>query len=392
MINDKLLKLNHDTNNFFGTIIVIIAFVINPFLSLLISIYFSFTQKSDYFNFILIINVSLFLGLLNSTKLLDSDLINYHLFFTKVPQYSFSDFLQNENKDYLFFAYTYIFYFLSGGSWEIYLTISTAISYYLILKSNFIIAKTYNSSNYLITYLIIIIGFLYPLFIHSAHLFRNFLAASFVFYFLINYYVLNKRKFWLILVAFLTHASSWVFAIILILPNKHLNEKFKTRFIVLLFSLILFNYFNLDFIFQSNQALRIAEEVASESVFNIDRYSYFVVILFLMLFTYEKTKTIKHKYNINLYSLVVLFIIVIAVLFLYVGGSVIYHRYLLYSVMLSTIYLSIFIIAKKRKIAPIIAALLTILNLVAFSQNYQYGAWKYADFTSIISNFLFSYF
>ena len=68
MINDKVFKSNPDKNKFFGTIIVILAFVINPFLSLLISVFFSFTQKSDYFNLLLIINVSLFLGLLNSTK------------------------------------------------------------------------------------------------------------------------------------------------------------------------------------------------------------------------------------------------------------------------------------------------------------------------------------
>ena len=391
MINDKVFKSNPDKNKFFGTIIVILAFVINPFLSLLISVFFSFTQKSDYFNLLLIINVSLFLGLLNSTKLLDSDLINYHLIFTNVPQYSFIDFLQNYNKDYFFFGYTYIFYFLCGGSWEIYLTISTAISYYLILKSNFIIAKIYNSKNYLITFLIITIAFLYPLFTHSAHLFRNFLAASFVFYFLVNYYIKNNRKLWLILVGFLTHASSWIFAIILILPNKHLNEKFKNRFIPFLFLfLFLFLFFDLNFIYQSNQAERIAYELASQSVSNVDRYLYFIIILFLIFFTYKKTKTIKHDFNF--YTLVVLFVIAIALLFLYFGGSVIYHRYLLYSVMLCTIYLSIFIISNNKKTTPIIAAFLMILNLVAFSQNYQYGVWKYDDFTSIISNFLFSYF
>lgn len=75
--------------------------------------------------------LSLYIALLGSTKELDGDLLEYQDYFFSVPKFDFISFLMSFGKEPLYYAYTYISYYIFAGNWNIYIISLTFINYIL---------------------------------------------------------------------------------------------------------------------------------------------------------------------------------------------------------------------------------------------------------------------
>jgi hypothetical protein len=380
--------------NFFETIIIVLTFILNPFLSLIFAVIFVVIKNNEYLNFILIINISLFIGLLNTTKVPESDLMAYKELYLSSKDYTLLDYLSIFNREYIFYFFSYLFGLITGGSWKIFILFTTFISYFLILKSNFFIFKTLNPKSTKFYIAILNVSFLFILFSHSAHLLRNFIAGSFVIYFLVNFYFLNKIKWWAILIAFFIHSSAGLFVLVFLLPNKIKSSILTKRFskVLILFFASVFIYFTYDIFTSNYQINRILEIYSQKNSFEISELFYALLTIFFIVSIYLFIKNIyvKHASSILNYIKLIFVLVTIAGFSLF-SGVLIGQRILLFLFIFCTIFLTMFIITKKN-ISQTITPIITIIVFYTFINNFNYGVWEYASVLKIFSNSLFSYF
>jgi len=380
--------------NFIETIIVVLVFILNPFLSLVLSILFVVFKNKNYFNFILIINISLFLGLLNTTKVPESDFLAYKEIYLYSKDYTLLGYLSIFNREYIFYFFSYLFSILTGGSWKLFVLFTTFVSYFLILNSNFIVFKTLNPKSTKFYVAILNVSFFFILFSHSAHLLRNFIAGSFVIYFLVNYYFLSKNKWWLILISFFIHSSAGLFALVFLLPNNSRNSALKKRFskVLILFFATAFIYFSGDLLISNYQFNRILEIYNQQNSFEISELFYAMSFVFFVVSVYlfVKNKYVEYASSVLNY-IKLIFVLLIISGFSLLSGVLISQRILLFIFIFSSIFFTILVITKNN-ISRLITPILTIIIFITFINNYNYGTWEYASVTKIFSNSLFSYF
>ena len=165
--------------------ILTLLFLISPVSCAIISFMLFFKYKNNFrYQILCLIFISLFLGLINSLKVLEGDLINYSNFFNTVPEFNLLAYTLVTGKEIVFNLFNYIIYYLTVGNFSIYVIIFTLISYFLLSISILRMHKALKWSNNSLL-LSIGVAFLFPtLFSMSAHLVRQFLAASLICVFL----------------------------------------------------------------------------------------------------------------------------------------------------------------------------------------------------------------
>jgi hypothetical protein len=215
----------------------IISPLITPLISAVINFY---KKKSIKLNLILFcLSISTALSLINSRKILESDIVNYNIFFNDSGIYTFSEYLSLHLRDSLFFMVTYIFYYLLNANFEMYVGVLTFICYFIFSLGILKICAILKVKNY-ITVSVLFAVFLFPnLFSLSAHVIRQFISSVFVILFLINYIIYDKNKFYLLLIAIFTHTSSLFFIITYFLPNKN-TSKLKLSILILITILLFY--------------------------------------------------------------------------------------------------------------------------------------------------------
>ena len=222
-------------------LLVLILFVLNPFICLIFTIFLALFKNSYFYNKILIVLLSVFIGLINLTKHLESDLLVYQNDFYFASDLTFIDYLNYFNKEYLFYTINYVLNYVLMGNWKMYLLIIVAFPYYLLLSTiNKLFFKLTYKKEYLILALINI-AFFYPLFNYSAHLVRNFISASIVFYIVINYFFYNKRKPLLLISSILIHSTTLFFCYLFVIPNGK-KKKYTNRYILKYLSIIVLGF------------------------------------------------------------------------------------------------------------------------------------------------------
>ena len=380
--------------NYIETIIIVLAFILNPFVSLILTILFVVYKNNNYLNFLLIINASLFISLLNTTKVPESDLLSYHDFYLDSEKYTLLDYLSIYNREFLFYFSSYVISSITEGSWKLFIFFTTFISYFLILKSNFLIYKIFNPKSTKFYLAILSVAFFYILFSHSAHLLRNFIAASFVIYFLVNYYFLGKNKWWFLISAVLIHSTAGLFAITYLLPKTLEKNTLKKWFNIALVLLVTFTYLNFnDTFLKSNYQINRLNEIYNQvNIFNISEIIYGIVFLFSSFLVYFILKK-ENKYHASyLFNYIILMVVLVVISALTLSNSVlISQRILLFIFILSTVFVTLLIISKSN-ISQIITPVLITTLIVTFIYNYKYGMWEYSSFSKILSNSLFSFF
>ena len=140
--NIKLLKL-----------LVIIIFLINPLISIifLIIFYVNNDNLKLFDKRLFFILLSIFLGTINASRAIEGDLGFYYGVFNSVGENTFVDYFINyssSNKEIGYSILNFLGYFISFGSWKLYITFITILIYMPLYLA---IDKYYKSNSSIIT-------------------------------------------------------------------------------------------------------------------------------------------------------------------------------------------------------------------------------------------------
>lgn len=235
MINPQQLQdRRYDTETVSKLIIFSIIFLINPLLSILSLTFVIINKKgkNEQLFFILYAFLALYLGLINSTKAITSDLLTYKEYFDMAGVTGFIDYISIHQIEPIFYLATYILNKLLFGNFNLYVIFFTFLGYYLVFISIHKYWKYEKHQSTTILLAVFLFAFFHNYFFLSTHLLRQALAGSLFFYFFIEKIVNNNNKWIILIFAIFTHASSILLFVICFIPT--LNRKLSLKRLIIL--------------------------------------------------------------------------------------------------------------------------------------------------------------
>lgn len=374
---------------FFIGLIFIFSPILGAFTSVILLLYNHkkvYTRISFFF-------LALFLGIINSLKVPDSDLINYKDYFDLVETTNFQTYILIHGKEPLFFVFNFIVFHITDGSFNLYIIIFTLVSYYILFLSIHKLHQKINLSHNSFIFSIFI-AFLFPnLFSLSAHLMRQFLASSISIYFLVTYSFYNKKNFLILLASILIHTTSFIFSMVLLpffrkklsLSKIILFALFSTIFFISIFTfadtlyIVFENLPVFSYLFKRISNVEDAWETDNLSLIS------FIVLLFNIIITYRASildfskKLLQPVLYINL--LLLIFVII------NYNNTEIALRFSFYAYFLFPIsfYFLPNLFSKKNNLFFNKIGIMAILIIffILFVRNLYYGTWEYINIESL---------
>ena len=382
-------------------------YLFNPILGIFVLslILLSNTDVSDRAYYFLYICIGLFYGLLNTTRVPESDLLKYKYLFDDASLFQFLDYLKGFKTDIIYYAINYILNMLLFGNFNLYIILITFLQYYLILISlhKFFIKQGKDW--------IIIGAFLLflsaPVFFSSIHLLRQMLAASIFIYFIVEKIINNKNIWWLIPIAGLIHSSSIVLFIISYIPElrKRINVKnIATVFFIGIILIYVGSYIisildqltsNIRWLNYPIQRIYTMEELDygwyRGNVWSV-RNSYLRYILLPILIAYISRRN--HSENYYLYNLCIIFTIILE---LYVFNNLKYMQmrmsYYFHPMRCFTITLMLKSISERINLSmyKLLLAIILSFFIYKYIKDYTNTGFKILEFDDVILRPIFVY-
>lgn len=186
------------------------VFVLNPLLGLATCTLFVLKTESRTATLTLIALLCLYMGAINTTKVPESDELNYLYFFTETPHYSFLQNLMGQGdtaqaKEFFFSIITYVSYYLLLGNKALYILMLTFFIYFFQLLAIYKMGRHYRQPVYMMVAAMVVTCFFTQYFNLTAHIIRQMLAMS-MFLYSLSLQLEGRRSHWVWLVlAFFTH-------------------------------------------------------------------------------------------------------------------------------------------------------------------------------------------
>lgn len=155
----------------------------------------------------LAVMLSLYLGGLAVTKELLGDFLEYSRYFYDVPKYDLWSYIRHFGKEPGYYGYTYLSYYLFGGSWNLFVISITTMNYLLLSYSILKIGVALKASISNVVVALFFMAFFFQEFAAIGNMLRQGLAQSMTVAFLVRRYVVGKRSWWLALLALGVHTS-----------------------------------------------------------------------------------------------------------------------------------------------------------------------------------------
>ena len=209
------------------------AYLINPFLGIIIMfiILASDSGINEKAYFFLYAMIALYWGFVNTTRIPESDLLNYKNIFDSATTYSFGEYLSGFNSEIIYYIFSYISNKILFGNFNLYLILVTFIQYYLIFISMHKLFK--KDKKYALLFAVFLLFIDTTIFFSSVHLLRQMTAGSIFVYYFVTLIVEKKNKWWLVPIFVLIHSSSIILFLLTLIPN--LNKRISNKNLVILF-------------------------------------------------------------------------------------------------------------------------------------------------------------
>lgn len=223
-----------------NTMFIFLLFIISPFFATIgytLWIWNSKTETSQKI-WAQAVLLSLYVAILGSTKVLDGDFLEYQDYFYNVPKTAFMDFVLSFGKDPLYYAFTYVSYYLFLGNWNLFVISFTFINYILLSYAIIQIAQKVNANTKITIMALYFMAFFFQELAASGNLVRQCLAQSLTVVFLVCLHINKKNKWWIALCALCTHISCLPILGIGIIPTIRKRSSFKNITKVLIVLLI----------------------------------------------------------------------------------------------------------------------------------------------------------
>ena len=120
-------------------LLVSVIFLINPLLGILLGASCCWDYKQNKYGiYLLIWMLAIYMAFINTTKIPISDMLEYQKVFFQAKECGIVDYIQQNGKEPIFYALTYICYYLFGGNWNLYVMFLTLL-YYLIINYSIVL-------------------------------------------------------------------------------------------------------------------------------------------------------------------------------------------------------------------------------------------------------------
>lgn len=373
-----------------------IFFIGQPFLALLLVFLIGClsSAKSYWFSFLLGMLAAAYLGLINTTKLPDSDLVQYLEWFEIAGESGFIEYIALHSREPVFYAWMWIVSAIFGGDNHSFIFLSTWLPYSIFAYSIVIVCRRYDVDARVTAILVILFLFLPPLFSISAHLIRQFMAGALVTLFFARRLAMQKSSWWVIVVAVFIHYSALIFVPLALLriPRRiHPMLSFAVYGIII-YSLYLVAYmasgylsqlpvFGMVFLRISASAIPDVIGLTTNAVFFIIVYSSFAYLNMV-----ETNSRLKYSgsngFDKNFKFSVLLLGAIILISSMSVNTAEIAMRMYFYLYFLLALVMAIFICNNFWTTRFIFA--IAILEIFAFFYSLQAGVWTYAPLMKIL--------
>lgn len=226
-------------------------FIILPFSFSLLLIFFvmSFNQvKSCQIDKIFINILSLYLSLINSTKIPKSDMENYQIRFMEVSEYTFLDYIfgyGEVSREPIFNLLTYAGYYLTFGSFQFFIFLISLVIFFLQFSAIRRYCFYYEISSQRFFLSCIFLGMFYSYFSLTAHLIRQCLGLSVVMYILVVASSGGYFNKWLFLFTSFIHSAALFFLPFLFFKKTHQRMSLITITKLILTFFFLYYAFNI---------------------------------------------------------------------------------------------------------------------------------------------------
>lgn len=220
-------------------------FLLNPFISIVAFSINNFRKEIKLNNNLLFVFIAIFLGSINTTKEISSDLGYYYNIYVNVPNYNFIEYVfeyaSESAREPLFSIINYISYYLFFGSWKLFILFLSAFIYYLnFLSLNELLS---NRRNYVIVSAVICLAFFTQYFSLTSQIIRQVLASSILFYVIAKNIRNGRINYMLLISSIFIHSSVLLFVPLIFVKNLYKPIKFNsfltTSLLLILFPLVL---------------------------------------------------------------------------------------------------------------------------------------------------------
>lgn len=231
--------------------ILSVFFVLNPLITLITNFLFFFPKKLSSRNefstikFLSICSV-LFISIINSTRLPDSDLLVYINEFLLVDKISFSYYIILGESEFIFSIINWLIFKLTTGSEFWFKFIHSILIYGILNFANYRLCKALGVGEKLTLVALIFLNFNPYTFVSSLHLLRQFLAGSIIFLAIVEKFFYDRKIFSYVLVALavLIHNTTLFFIPFLFFKWTNSVDKLKS-FLSLIALAVIISYYQL---------------------------------------------------------------------------------------------------------------------------------------------------
>lgn len=268
-----------------STFIVLLFFLVHPISGILISLFFDIylysKNVSKYNGLLTVFVLSFFLGLINMTKYIESDMENYLIQFDLAKESGFFSYLLLVGKEFAFYSYMYFLSSCIKLDFASFTLINTFISYFCLLYSVVLIYKKLSLKVVDVVVALVSISFFFELFSLSAHLMRQFLAMSVLLLGLVYFILYNRKMHLLILCAGFIHSSAFLFLPLLFFPP--IRKPFSVKSIILTFFAVFILAYAVVLLAGNLEFVYIFQRIGAND-FNSESHLEIVTIVFTLLF------------------------------------------------------------------------------------------------------------
>ena len=371
-----------------------ILFLLFPFFTIMFYVFHlwiipKFSMKNIWK---LAVLLSIYLGLLNCTKELSGDFLEYSEYFYDVPKYNLLFYVMGFGKEPLYYAYTWISYYLFFGNWKLFVVSITTINYLLLSYCLIKISRRLCVSSKNIITALFFMAFFFQEFAAVGNLMRQALSEALTLVFLTRLYLDKKYSWWIALCALCVHTSCLPIIGIGLIPSirKRFTIKTLLKTLIPLSGLVVVFYVLGDYLANVPFIGYIFERANNtEQLLGVDSWqenvglqpamSALILLLVVMaVFLYSKMQHNKQTFiEVGLINLNII-LVVLMVLCNTIGAYYLLMRYFFYIYAFQSALFLVFIHHNKSLSNDVIRLPLVLMLTLYFFYNYTHNIFSYS--------------
>ena len=343
--------------------------------------------------------ISLFLGLINTTKELTGDFLAYKEIYESALDYSYIGYLIENKKEPIYFTFLWLFSRLTHANWAVFVTFFTTVSYAVLYEAIIVTAKNISASKKDVVTAIAFTALFFQTFAMNGNMVRQSISQSFALLFLVYLFYEKKKKWMLAVLSVGVHSASIPVIGMGVIP--FIRERLSPKRILLLgltiivlavlfmslsglFSKIIF----VGYIFMRlNDTKQLTGTDSWQTDVGLNAQFYILTVLIIVQAIYIYIK--KQQDTITKESFgIVNVVVILMVLLLILNFSQAYFlcmRYQFFIYTFQSVLLLIFLNKCSFKYKAACEGVLCIALVPYFCYYYSFGVFKYTDIINVIT-------